>query len=256
MPASAARCWAWSMARWSRWRRRRVLVLLRRRQAQAHLPRPARCLLRRRAGTGGVRHQPPLDRAPAPAGRAGGRIQGDLLRAQPGLGDGQLRVHPPSQSLRLQPHVQPGHAADRVQPLRAAGQRRRHRRRRVDGIEGSLLRRPLRPAAAGRLRMADPPSGAHDRAGLRLPRRGAVRPRFRQRGIRRGAVRPEPRRPGPAQRATQGRVQTPAQHPAAGSFAKYQDMDFWQDQAGTAAGIVAPRRTDRQNTTDSTKDTP
>lgn len=30
-------------------------------------------------------------------------------------------------------------------------------------------------------------------------------------------------------------------------FAKYQDMDFWQDQAGTAAAIVAGRRSDRQN---------
>jgi len=38
-------------------------------------------------------------------------------------------------------------------------------------------------------------------------------------------------------------------------FTKYQDMDFWQDQAGTAAGIVAPRRTDRPST-DSTKDIP
>lgn len=38
-------------------------------------------------------------------------------------------------------------------------------------------------------------------------------------------------------------------------FAKYQGMDFWQDQAGTAAGIVAPRRDDSQ-ATDNTKDTP
>ncbi|WP_345776558.1 sulfotransferase [Pseudoxanthomonas sp. PXM02] len=38
-------------------------------------------------------------------------------------------------------------------------------------------------------------------------------------------------------------------------FAKYQDMDFWQDQAGTAAGIIAPRR-DGSQTTDITKDTP
>ncbi|WP_448677435.1 sulfotransferase family protein [Delftia acidovorans] len=29
-------------------------------------------------------------------------------------------------------------------------------------------------------------------------------------------------------------------------FAKYQDMDFWQDQAGTQAGIIAPRRADTQ----------
>jgi len=38
-------------------------------------------------------------------------------------------------------------------------------------------------------------------------------------------------------------------------FAKYQDMDFWQDQAGTAAGIIAPRRDGSQNP-DNTKDTP
>ena len=38
-------------------------------------------------------------------------------------------------------------------------------------------------------------------------------------------------------------------------FAKYHDMDFWQDQAGTAAGIIAPRRDGGQNT-DNTKDTP
>lgn len=38
-------------------------------------------------------------------------------------------------------------------------------------------------------------------------------------------------------------------------FAKYQDMDFWQDQTGTAASIVAPRRATTQNT-NSTKDTP
>lgn len=38
-------------------------------------------------------------------------------------------------------------------------------------------------------------------------------------------------------------------------FAKYQDMDFWQDQAGTAAGIIAPRRDGSQNP-DTTKDTP
>lgn len=38
-------------------------------------------------------------------------------------------------------------------------------------------------------------------------------------------------------------------------FAKYQDMDFWQDQTGTAAGIVAPRReADRGN--DISKDIP
>ncbi|UNK48808.1 sulfotransferase [Lysobacter sp. S4-A87] len=38
-------------------------------------------------------------------------------------------------------------------------------------------------------------------------------------------------------------------------FAKYQDMDFWQDQTGTSAGIVAARRTDRQHT-DTSKDAP
>jgi len=38
-------------------------------------------------------------------------------------------------------------------------------------------------------------------------------------------------------------------------FAKYQDMDFWQDQAGTAAGIIAPRRDGGQNT-DTSKETP
>jgi len=38
-------------------------------------------------------------------------------------------------------------------------------------------------------------------------------------------------------------------------FAKYQDMDFWQDQTGTAASIVAPRRAPIQNT-HITKDTP
>ncbi|MNL90259.1 hypothetical protein D3C87_2211800 [compost metagenome] len=31
-------------------------------------------------------------------------------------------------------------------------------------------------------------------------------------------------------------------------FAKYQDMDFWQDQAGTAAGIIAPRRASAHTT--------
>lgn len=29
-------------------------------------------------------------------------------------------------------------------------------------------------------------------------------------------------------------------------FAKYQDMDFWQDQTGTSAGIIAARRSDSQ----------
>lgn len=38
-------------------------------------------------------------------------------------------------------------------------------------------------------------------------------------------------------------------------FAKYQDMDFWQDQAGTAAGIIAPRR-DGSQTPAPTKDSP
>lgn len=38
-------------------------------------------------------------------------------------------------------------------------------------------------------------------------------------------------------------------------FAKYQDMDFWQDQSGTAAGIIAPRRPHPQNAP-TTKDTP
>lgn len=38
-------------------------------------------------------------------------------------------------------------------------------------------------------------------------------------------------------------------------FAKYQDMDFWQDQTGTAASIVTPRRASTQNTNPA-KDTP
>lgn len=38
-------------------------------------------------------------------------------------------------------------------------------------------------------------------------------------------------------------------------FAKYQDMDFWQDQTGTAASIIAPRRPHVQPT-HTTKDTP
>ena len=41
-------------------------------------------------------------------------------------------------------------------------------------------------------------------------------------------------------------------------FAKYQEMDFWQDQTGTSASIVAPRRANVQNAqnTQTHKDTP
>ena len=38
-------------------------------------------------------------------------------------------------------------------------------------------------------------------------------------------------------------------------FAKYQEMDFWQDQTGTSASIVAPRRANVQDTRIN-KDTP
>ncbi len=38
-------------------------------------------------------------------------------------------------------------------------------------------------------------------------------------------------------------------------FAKYQDMDFWQDQTGTSASIVAPRKANVQ-TMQTHKDTP
>ena len=59
--------------------------------------------------------------------------------------------------------------------------------------------------------------------------------------------------PIPGQRSQQFLEQGAKRHHGDDQADQKDDIDH---QAGTAAGIVAPRRTDRQNTTDSTKDTP